>query len=75
MPVPSGLVVKNGSRAHHIAVIRKHLDLHILPRLGKLKLSKLTRETIERFRDELQKGTIEVDQPYHGRSLARFWCR
>jgi integrase len=32
---------------------RQHVDLHILPRIGKAKLPKLTRQAIEGFRDAL----------------------
>jgi integrase len=32
---------------------RQHVDLHILPRIGKAKLPKLTRQAIENFRDAL----------------------
>ena len=34
---------------------RQHVDLHILPRIGKLKLPKLSRQAIEGFRDALLK--------------------
>jgi integrase len=34
---------------------RQHVDLHILPRIGKLKLPKLTRQAIGGFRDALLK--------------------
>ena len=32
---------------------KQHLDLHILPLIGNVKLSKLTRPAVESFRDEL----------------------
>ena len=34
---------------------REHVDLHILPRIGKVKLPKLTRQAVEGFRDALLK--------------------
>ena len=34
---------------------REHVDLHILPRIGKAKLPKLTRHAVEGFRDALLK--------------------
>jgi len=34
---------------------REHVDLHIVPRIGKLKLAKLTKKDIENFRDGLLK--------------------
>ena len=32
---------------------RQHVDLHIVPRVGKLKLAKLTKKDVENFRDAL----------------------
>jgi integrase len=32
---------------------RQHIDLHIVPRIGRLKLASLTHKTIENFRDDL----------------------
>jgi integrase len=32
---------------------RQHIDLHIAPRIGRLKLAKLTTEMVEAFRDQL----------------------
>ena len=38
---------------------RQHIDLHIVPRVGKLRLAKLTKKDIENFRDGLLSGTGE----------------
>ena len=48
---------------------RQHVDLHILPRIGKLKLPKLTRQAIGGFRDALLKD--EDGRPALSRALAR----
>jgi integrase len=48
---------------------RQHIDLHIVPRIGRLKLRKLTPETIKRFRDGLLQP--EGDRPALSRALAR----
>jgi integrase len=44
---------------------RQHVDLHILPRIGNLKLPKLTRRAIEKFRDVL------LTDPAMSRAMAR----
>jgi integrase len=44
---------------------RQHVNLHILPRVGNLKLPKLTRQAIEGFRDALLKD------PAMSRAMAR----
>lgn len=38
---------------------RQHINLHIAPRIGNLKLAKLMKKDIEHFRDGLLKGTGE----------------
>ena len=35
---------------------RQHIDLHIVPRIGKVKLGELTQTAIENFRDDLLKS-------------------
>jgi integrase len=69
-------VVANGMR-HRGPVERttlqqyqEHVDLHILPRIGRLKLPKLTPQTIERFRDDLLVKNGQ-DEPVMSRAMAR----
>jgi integrase len=38
---------------------RQHINLHIVPRIGRLRLPKLMKKDIENFRDGLLKGTDE----------------
>jgi integrase len=47
---------------------REHVNLHILPRIGKLKLNKLTKAHIEHFRDGLISGV--GDRPKLSRPTA-----
>jgi integrase len=42
---------------------REHVNLHILPRIGKLKLVKLTKGHIEHFRDSLISGDKALSRP------------
>src|SRR5262245_58511596 len=42
-----------GSERSTIAHYRNHIDNHIVPRIGREKLSKLTTPRINRFRDDL----------------------
>jgi integrase len=42
---------------------REHVNLHILPRIGKLKLAKLTKGHIEHFRDSLISGDKALSRP------------
>jgi len=42
-----------GLEASTVRQYRQHLEHHILPELGSLKLSKLTKPTVEQFRDKL----------------------
>src|SRR5262249_18488682 len=39
--------------AHHGRQYRQHVNLHIAPRLGRLKLAHLTPAKVETFRDDL----------------------
>ena len=47
---------------------REHVNLHILPRIGKLKLAKLTKAHVEHFRDGLISGV--GDRPKLSRPTA-----
>ncbi|MGB7042816.1 MAG: site-specific integrase, partial [Xanthobacteraceae bacterium] len=42
---------------------REHIDLHIVPRVGKLKLVKLTKKDVEHFRDAVLKKGDGKDAP------------
>jgi integrase len=42
---------------------REHANLHILPRIGKLKLAKITKGHIEHFRDSLISGDKALSRP------------
>jgi integrase len=46
---------------------REHVRLHILPRIGRLKLTKLTKKDIENFRD----GLLAKDEGGMSRAMAR----
>jgi integrase len=46
-------VAAEGRERATVLFYRQHLDLHILPRLGKLKLASLTPKRVEAFRDDL----------------------
>ena len=45
---------KTDRRASHIADLRGRLDKHILPRIGALRLDRITVGTIEKMRDDLR---------------------
>jgi integrase len=48
---------------------RQHVNLHIVPRIGRLKLAKLTNRDVENFRDQLlAKG--ETGKPVMSRAMA-----
>jgi integrase len=49
-------VEANARERGTLKTYREHVNLHILPRIGKLKLAKLTKGHIEHFRDELISG-------------------
>ena len=49
---------------------RQHVDLHIVPRVGKLKLAKLTAKDIQGFRDSLL-ANDENGKPAMSRAMAR----
>jgi len=52
-----GRVVADGRERATVRQYRQHVALHILPRIGKnMKLAKLTRGHVERFRDDLLTG-------------------
>ena len=46
-------VESDGRERSTVSQYRRHVDLHIAPRIGRLKLAKLTSTDIERFRDAL----------------------
>ena len=48
-----------------LAMYRQHADLHIVPRIGKLKLPKLTHQAVKGFRDAL------LTDPATSRAMAR----
>jgi integrase len=50
---------------------KAHLDHHILPRLGNIKLARLTTATVTHFRDSLLKGDAELKRPPISHALAR----
>ena len=52
-------------RAHHVRQYRQHVNLHIVPRIGTLKLAKLNVRTIEKFRDALLDEKDENGKPTH----------
>jgi len=45
---------------------RQHVDLHIVPRIGRVKVAELTPKSVEKFRDELLAGENKMS-----RALAR----
>jgi integrase len=49
-------VESEGAERSTIRQYRQHISLHILPRLGRTKLSDLSPATVERFRDDLLKS-------------------
>src|SRR6516225_6150078 len=51
---------------------REHVNLHILPRIGKLKLAKLTKGHIEHFRDGLMSGEQKLSRPMAAKVLRSF---
>jgi integrase len=46
-------VEAEGRERSTVAQYRQHVDLHIVPRIGRIKLSDLTPGKVETFRDEL----------------------
>jgi integrase len=56
-------VEADGRERATVREYRQHVDLHILPRIGRLKLAHLTSAKVEAFRDELLAN--------HSRQLAR----
>jgi integrase len=56
-----------GLEASTLAYYRQHLDLHISPQIGGVKLSKLTRPHIEAFRDKLL--ATKIKRPTAGKVL------
>jgi integrase len=56
-----GRVVADGRERATVRQYRQHVALHILPRIGKnMKLAKLTRGHVERFRDDLLTGDSKL---------------
>jgi len=51
---------------------REHVNLHILPRIGKHKLTKLTKGHIEHFRDSLISGDKALSRPTAAKVLRSF---
>ena len=51
---------------------REHVNLHILPRIGKHKLAKLTKGHIEHFRDGLMSGEQKLSRPMAAKVLRSF---
>ena len=49
-------VEADGAERTTIRQYRQHISLHILPRIGRTKLSELTPAAVERFRDDLLKS-------------------
>ena len=46
---------------------RQHIDLHIVPRLGRVKLAQLTPKSVENFRDGLLKVTRNCPGHWRGK--------
>lgn len=46
-------VEADGRERTTVQQYRQHIDIHIIPRLGSLKIAQLTTDTIEKFRDDL----------------------
>jgi integrase len=59
-------VVAEGRERGTVKQYREHINLHIVPRIGRLKLAKLTGKDIEHFRDGLLNGDRALS-----RALAR----
>jgi integrase len=51
---------------------REHVRLHILPRIGNLKLAKTTKAHIEHFRDSLTSGDKALSRPTAAKVLRSF---
>ena len=49
-------VEANGRERSTLAQYRQHIDIHIVPRLGRIKVAELTRAKVEQFRDGLLEG-------------------
>jgi integrase len=50
---------------------RQHVDIHIVPRIGRIKLAKLTPATLEKFRDSVLDGEEDAAVAKLSRPLAR----
>jgi integrase len=55
-----------------ISQYRQHINLHIVPRLGRYKMAELTTGTAEKFRDELLKGPDKLSRPLARKVLTSF---
>jgi integrase len=53
-------VEADGAERTTIRQYRQHINLHIVPRIGRTKLSELTPASVERFRDDLLKKLTRV---------------
>jgi integrase len=51
---------------------RQHIKLHIVPRIGGVKLAKLTKGHIEAFRDGLLSGDKKLSRPFARKVLTSF---
>ena len=49
-------VEANGRERSTVRQYRQHIDIHIVPRLGRIKVAELTRAKVEQFRDGLLEG-------------------
>ena len=61
---------KNGLERSTTAAYKRHLNLHIAPYLGRLRLSELSAPIIRKFEDTLRLGTQEAGAPARPRSQA-----
>jgi integrase len=55
-------VEADGRERSTVRQYRDHAKLHIVPRIGTIKLAKLTRVHVERFRDDLLSGEKKLSQ-------------
>jgi integrase len=55
----NGMRGEGGAERATVRQYRQHINLHIVPRIGKLKLAKLTKKGMEHFRDGLLEGAGE----------------
>jgi integrase len=51
---------------------REHIDLHIVPRIGAVKLAKLSKGHVEAFRDGLMQGERALSRPMASKVLRSF---